>query len=707
MKYTLFSAAFLLFAACSGTDGTVTTCENNQVYFEGECRADSDGDRIPDVRDNCPMVANYVQTDSDGNGVGDACEGLDSDSDGDGVLDSVDNCVNIPNHDQADSDNDGIGDLCDELIPVDVDGDGTDDDDDNCPAVANPGQDDSDNDGVGDACDNCPLVSNADQADSNANGIGDACEEVEHDGTIQDPFIIPVNPDGNTYSDSRNTSDSISDEIDDYPPSTVDESGPEYIYMFTLPRKMTVRASIASPEPDGVDIDIHLLSSVNPVNLIERANLAVTETLEPGTYYLSLDTYVSSGSPMAGNYNLTVSFEPWFQGTVNDPVVLGGNPVALPFVFVDTRNTAQSSSDSIDSYPPNTLDESGPEYVYTFTVDRPVYFAAEILLPEPAGADIDVHLLSSISPVTLVERANHKIVMELTAGTYYVVLDSYQGMVGEYTLNITLRERDFPGNTLFGDYMVSATTWIYNNYGLLGYDIGSVLTHDIEYGPYGTIPQTGTPNKTMCVAAVLEIILTAMQLYVDDTQDTSVWDFLPKRAWQYLSAKDIKAHIWVNYDDIDSGGSADALRHFGMGMNVPFERLVPGSVVNINRTTGTGHAVVFLGFLDSAGNVHETHTGDIIGFKYFSSQGSSTPGSGGMSYRHAIFSDYGCPSDITIKDCNVIYSTSQHYLNTGVIYHPSHWRAAYYTYLARAKGGFWPDVSSFDADYFDGRTTDD
>ena len=37
---------------------------------------DVDGDTLPDISDNCPLVANPDQTDSDGDGTGDACEGL-------------------------------------------------------------------------------------------------------------------------------------------------------------------------------------------------------------------------------------------------------------------------------------------------------------------------------------------------------------------------------------------------------------------------------------------------------------------------------------------------------------------------------------------------------------------------------------------------------------------------------------------------------
>jgi hypothetical protein len=51
---------------------------------------DADGDRVPDVVDNCPLIFNPDQADNDLDGQGDAC---DDDDDDDGVSDGADACA--------------------------------------------------------------------------------------------------------------------------------------------------------------------------------------------------------------------------------------------------------------------------------------------------------------------------------------------------------------------------------------------------------------------------------------------------------------------------------------------------------------------------------------------------------------------------------------------------------------------------------------
>ena len=77
--------------------------------------ADSDADGVADKSDNCMNTPNADQKDSNGNGIGDACESTPppTDSDSDGIPDSRDNCAGTYNPDQKDSDGDGIGDACD------------------------------------------------------------------------------------------------------------------------------------------------------------------------------------------------------------------------------------------------------------------------------------------------------------------------------------------------------------------------------------------------------------------------------------------------------------------------------------------------------------------------------------------------------------------------------------------------------------------
>ncbi|WP_281323440.1 RHS repeat-associated core domain-containing protein [Flavobacterium aestivum] len=138
---------------------------NYAETFCGLPMQDKDGDGIKDEDDSCPEIFNPKQEDTKeialgfaADGIEDACDNCDypnkdqTDTDGDGRGDDVtingivrpcDNCKLIANFDQKDTDvdengnakPDGIGDVCD-----------------NCKTIYNPDQKDENHNGIGDAC---------------------------------------------------------------------------------------------------------------------------------------------------------------------------------------------------------------------------------------------------------------------------------------------------------------------------------------------------------------------------------------------------------------------------------------------------------------------------------------------------------------------------------------------------------------------------
>lgn len=172
-------------------------------------------------------------------------------------------------------------------------------------------------------------------------------------------------------------------------------------------------------------------------------------------------------------------------------------------------------------------------------------------------------------------------------------------------------------------------------------------TRDLHYR--GERVFTADTRRSHCVGITFQVLLMALNRHAEKTGDQRVWN-QPVSSMKWTPFK----NCWYVNKEADGHrcfGARDALVRYGMGRSVKdFEQLRPGDFVNYDRTSGTGHSVMFLGFLHEDRSVGETYRDDVIGFSYFSTQ-TRTNGAGKMK---AVFSGRKCSSG---EDCNIIKSS--------------------------------------------------
>jgi len=232
-------------------DGLLDAVETNTGVYLGPADtgtdpllADTDADGSADGLDNCPVVANPDQLDTDGDSFGNDC---DLDDDGDGLPDAVETHTYVyvgpsdtgTNPLNPDTDGDGLqdgvesatgtwngpGDRGTHPLNADTDSDTWIDGVESNTGIylslgdtgTSPLLADSDGDGSSDPADNCPVDANADQLDTDADLDGDACDaDDDGDGLLDavetntgtfvgpndtgtDPLL--VDSDGDGYAD--------------------------------------------------------------------------------------------------------------------------------------------------------------------------------------------------------------------------------------------------------------------------------------------------------------------------------------------------------------------------------------------------------------------------------------------------------------------------------------------------------------------------
>jgi len=154
--------------------------------------------------------------------------------------------------------------------------------------------------------------------------------------------------------------------------SSTDESGPEFVFQVEITQRSFLGVAI-DDSTGAVDIDAHILQSLSPDDCLDRGNTHAGAVVEPGTYYVVTDTYVSSSGEQSGPFGVTIGAYPihsgscevdsgWLDRVGDDGVTLempATGPMAMEAHLVTTDDGYGSSTS--DPWP-QSITESIPDH---------------------------------------------------------------------------------------------------------------------------------------------------------------------------------------------------------------------------------------------------------------------------------------------------------------------------------------------------------
>jgi 5-hydroxyisourate hydrolase-like protein (transthyretin family) len=202
---------------------------------------DDDGDTVPNPYDNCPLVPNADQTDTDGDGAGDACDAdpLDRFVCQDVDTDTCDDCSVLgqanPAQDGTDTDSDGACNAGD----TDDDNDGLSDEDETTVHATDPLDADTDDDGLNDGFE-VSIGTSSLLPDTDGDGFSDRVEL----NLGSDPLLNSSRPEHNSVADT--CTDTVDNDFD----TLVDAADPGCTGG-PPPPDVTINTGFGGSMPDG------------------------------------------------------------------------------------------------------------------------------------------------------------------------------------------------------------------------------------------------------------------------------------------------------------------------------------------------------------------------------------------------------------------------------------------------------------------------
>ncbi len=181
-----------------------------------------------------------------------------------------------------------------------------------------------------------------------------------HDGTIVEVDKFP-------FHDARDMMLEPPGVFDHYScAETTDESGPEVIYHVTVSTSGFLSAAVY--EDPGVDVDVHLLTELDPSACIARGNYHARADVVAGEYWVVVDTHGIGGVPLAGPFRVDIGFTVPSRGRcdlqtgvmprVND----GGSSLPMPATGPIVMEAHLVTQEEPPPYPTSFTDELAAHY---------------------------------------------------------------------------------------------------------------------------------------------------------------------------------------------------------------------------------------------------------------------------------------------------------------------------------------------------------
>lgn len=256
------------------------------------------------------------------------------------------------------------------------------------------------------------------------------CEQLEEDRCADPPMITCGDMINGNTSEGENIFDSYLGE---------NYSGKELIYQLDIPVKSEVFIGL---NPFEGDLDLHLLSSCELPNTMNRIahsweiGLSYEEiytVLEPGAYYVLVDGHSGAQS----TFDLEVECR----------------CADVPFMSCGD-NKSGNTGDGVNAYQSyGRGDYGGSEFVYQLDI-RDIK-EVDIQLTD-LTADLDMYLVMNDCDPTLEENrlaesintgtASESIMKTLEAGTYFIVIDGFEGAESTFDISVNCSEKSERNN---------------------------------------------------------------------------------------------------------------------------------------------------------------------------------------------------------------------------------------------------------------------